>query len=226
MLGYCEKDIIKKVNDVLAKGVDSFYQNSFLNYSSKTIDTHEYYVEVIARQLQGKFASATFRTITRTNSYNITTHDGSALKNDSNRVEEKIAMEMFKQSWIPGLGNVLNYQIPKKNKQTDKAGKIDLLVYNRSKKLLYLLELKKPRSKETMLRCALESYTYLRTIDQAKLLADFGLPADTQIQATPFVAFKKFQYKEMMEGAGRPEVKKLMDELGCVPIYYKKQYIV
>ena len=46
---------------------------------------------------------------------------------------------------------------------------------------MYLLEFKKPDSKETLLRCILEAYTYYKQVNCSKLLKDFGLPVDSKI---------------------------------------------
>ena len=92
---------------------------------------------------------------------------------------------------------------------------------------LRILELKEPDSKETMLRCVLEGYTYLKTVDQAKLLADFGLPASTVVKACPFVFCGGFQWKEMQQE--RLYLKRLMDALDSKVYYISEQnntYIV
>ena len=62
------------------------------------------------------------------------------------------------------FGKILDYQVPLKNKSTDKGlGKIDLISVKESSKpgtkIIYFLELKKDNSKETLLRCLLEVYS-------------------------------------------------------------------
>ena len=106
--------------------------------------------------------------IRRTLSYRTYTHDG-VYSLTSNREEEITAMKMFNFCKSGGcyekIGEILDYQTPLKDRQRDKAGKIDLLAYDG--KILRMLELKKPHTGETMLRCVLEGYTYLRTADTA-----------------------------------------------------------
>ena len=70
-----------------------------------------------------------------------------------------------------------------------------------------------------MLRCVLEAYTYLKVVDKAKLLKDFGLPENTVIKACPFVFYGKEQHKEMQED--RKHLKELMKNLDVEPIYLK-----
>ena len=110
-----------------------------------------------------------------------------------------------------------------KNKQGDEAGKIDLLAYNKDSNtgILRILELKKADSDETMLRCVLEAYTYLKIADKAKLLKDFGLPEDTIVKACPFVFFEGEQYKKMQEG--REHLEELITKLGIEIIYLKEE---
>ena len=145
--------------------------------------------------------------------------------------EEIIAMKLFDFSQNQGkvfdiIGKIIDYQTPLKNVQTDKAGKIDLLAYNEKEnpKTLRILELKKLDSKETMLRCVLEAYTYLKIVDKAKLLKDFGLPEDTIIKACPFVFYGKEQYREMQAiKDDRKNLGKLIEKLGIEVIYLEEK---
>ena len=87
--------------------------------------------------------------------------------------------------------------------------------------------MKKPDSKETMLRCVLEAYTYLKVVDKDKLLKDFELPENTKIKACPFVFYGKEQYREMQQD--RENLKDLIKKLEIEVIYLKEEkgeYIV
>ena len=164
--------------------------------------------------------------ITREKSYKVDSHDGIIKNEESKREEEKIAMKLFDLSQNQGkvfdiIGKIIDYQTPLKNVQTDDVGKIDLLAYNESKKTLRILELKKPDSKETMLRCVLEAYTYLKILDKTKLLKDFELPEDTVIKACPFVFYGKEQYREMQQD--REHLKDLIEKLGIEVIYLEEK---
>ena len=164
--------------------------------------------------------------ISRESSYKVKNHDGKIKDENSNREEEKITMELFDYSQNKGvtfdiIGEIIDYQTPLKNVQKDDVGKIDLLAYNEKEKILRILELKKPDSKETMLRCVLEAYTYLRIVDKAKLLKDFDLPEDTIVKACPFVFFEGEQYKEMQEG--REHLEELITKLDVEIIYLKEK---
>ena len=167
--------------------------------------------------------------ISRESSYKVKNHDGKIKDENSNREEEKITMELFDYSQNKGvtfdiIGKIIDYQTPLKNVQKDDVGKIDLLAYNKDSDtgILRILELKKADSDETMLRCVLEAYTYLKIVDKAKLLKDFGLPEKTIVKACPFVFFDGAQYKEIQED--RKYLKELMKNLDVDPIYLKEEY--
>ena len=203
--------------------IRSFYKQDFVNYAGKTKDSKEYYTEIIAEWLLSHVDLFNkIKLINREGSYRIESHDGKIINQESNRAEEKIAMKLFGYSQNKGeifdkIGEIIDYQTPLKNIQTDDAGKIDLLAYNEDTDTLRILELKKSDSKETMLKCLLEVYTYLKIVNKVKLLKDFGLPKDTIVKASPLVFFEGMQYKEMQED--RKNLKKLMEKMEIEPVY-------
>ena len=219
---YSKKEILEEIQDM-----GNFYKRKVVNYRGTTSDSKEYYTEVIAEWiLKNIYLFDYIKPITREKSYKADSHDGKNKDNDSNREEEKIAMKLFELSQNQGkvfdiIGKIIDYQTPLKDIQPDKAGKIDLLAYNEEEKILRILELKRPDSKETMLRCVLEAYTYLKVVDKDKLLKDFGLPKDTKIKACAFVFYGKEQYKEMQED--RKNLKELIEKLEIEVIYLKEE---
>ena len=131
-------------------------------------------------------------TVTRNKgkSYKTKGHDGESFfdfdkHQKGERWEEKIAHAMYCQykDKPAAFGKILDYQVPLKNTNADKdLGKIDLISAGDGTKLgskkVYFLELKKDDSKETLLRCILESFTYSKIIDKEKLCKDFSLDYD------------------------------------------------
>lgn len=229
MSTYSKDEIIKKL-EVAKSEMWKFYSQDFVNYRGKTSDKErDYYTEIIAKWLLDNIELFNdIKMISRENSYKVDSHDGKIKNEKSEREEEIIAMKLFDFSQNQGevfdiIGKIIDYQTPLKNVQTDKAGKIDLLAYNEKEnpKTLRILELKKLDSKETMLRCVLEAYTYLKIVDKAKLLKDFGLPENTKIKACPFVFYGKEQYKEMQED--RKHLKDLIKKLGIEVIYLEEK---
>ena len=227
MSTYSKNEIIKKL-EVAKSEMWKFYSQDFVNYRGKTSDKERYYyTEIIAKWLLNNIELFNdIKMISRENSYKVDSHDGKIKNKDSRREEEIIAMKLFDFSQNQGkvfdiIGKIIDYQTPLKNVQTDDVGKIDLLAYNESKKTLRILELKKPDSKETMLRCVLEAYTYLKILDKTKLLKDFELPEDTVIKACPFVFYGKEQYREMQQD--REHLKDLIEKLGIEVIYLEEK---
>ena len=227
------KDEIKKKLEVAKSEMWKFYSQDFVNYRGKTSDKErDYYTEIIAKWLLDNIELFNdIKMISRENSYKVDSHDGKIKNEKSEREEEIIAMKLFDFSQNQGkvfdiIGKIIDYQTPLKNVQTDKAGKIDLLAYNEKEnpKTLRILELKKLDSKETMLRCVLEAYTYLKVVDKVKLLKDFGLPEDTIIKACPFVFYGKEQYREMQAiKDDRKNLGKLIEKLGIEVIYLEEK---
>ena len=225
MSTYSKNEIIKKLK-VAKSEMWKFYSQDFVNYRGKTSDKERYYyTEIIAKWLLDNIELFNdIKMISRENSYKVDSHDGKIKNEKSRREEEIIAMKLFDFSQNQGkvfdiIGKIIDYQTPLKNVQTDDVGKIDLLAYNKKEKILRILELKRPGSKETMLRCVLEAYTYLKILDKTKLLKDFELPEDTVIKACPFVFYGKEQYREMQQD--REHLKELMKNLDVEPIYLK-----
>ena len=225
---YSKEEIIKKL-EASKSEMGQFYSEDFLNYISETSDKERDYTEIIAGWLLDNIELFNeIKLITREKSYKVKTHDGIIKNEESKREEEKIAMKLFDSSKNRGkvfdiIGKIIDYQTPLKNVRGDKAGKIDLLAYNENEngRTLRILELKKPDSKETMLRCMLEAYTYLKVVDKAKLLKDFGLPEDTILKTCPFVFFNGKQHQDLKDGGENLE--NLIGKLGIEVIYLEEK---
>ena len=228
-MGYTREQILEQCRNAF-QNKNTFYKKEFINYRGKTRDTKEYYTEVVAEFLCDNITEYIngIDCITRRSSYKTDGHDGQYDPN-SNREEEKIAMRIFQQSKDYGtfslLGKIEDYQTPLKSNADDEAGKIDLLSFDG--KIMRILELKKPDSKETMIRCVLEGYTYLKTANKDRLISDFGYkPEAVILKASPFVFYGSEQHKEMVQS--RPQLRKLMKLLDSKPYYIKEnqKYVV
>ncbi len=218
-MGYTRTETLNECEKAI-RDIKTFYQADFINYRGKTSDTDEYYTEVVAEFICdniGRFKTE-IPMITRKSSYKTASHIGNVPT--SNREEETIAIKMFnlsdKDDYVYDfIGKIIDYQTPLKSTKKDVAGKVDLLSFDGH--TLHILELKKPDSTETMLRCVLEGFTYLQTIDKDKLLKDFGLPNTTKVTASPFVFKGGIQYQEMKDN--RKWLKQLMGMLDSTPYY-------
>lgn len=219
IVGYTEKEIIEMCKKEMLNP-SLFYKADVVNYRGRATDTNVLYNEIVANFVYehiNEFVGG-IRKITRQKTYKTASHTGSRMP-DERREEEYIAIELFNQGEFDFIGKVIDYQTPLKNTAEDVAGKIDLLSYDG--KTMYILELKKPDSIETMLRCVLEGFTYMKTANTEKLLKDFNLPYDTKVVACPFVFLDGEQHKELEEY--RPMLEKLMYVLNSKPYYIIKE---
>lgn len=220
--GYSRQEILDKCDHASANMAE-FYKQPFVNYKGKTTDTGELITEVVAEWCLdhlGKFDE--IPCITRMHdSYN-QHHTGETEREASCRNEERIAMELFNQSKKNGGFNeivrVIDYQTPLKEKRNDHAGKIDLLGYDGHE--LIIFELKDEDSQETMLRCVLEGFTYLKTVDHQKLMHDFAGELGSEpkgVIACPLVFVDSYQVESMEQDM--PMLEKLLETM-TGGIYY------
>ena len=217
-MGYTKAELLERIESA-SREINLFYKQDFINYRGKTKDTEELYSEVVAEWcIENIERFELIPMITRESTYKIESHDGIPKNINSNREEELIAMEIFRQGFLGSLGQVIDYQTPLKNRRCDKAGKIDLLTYDGMS--VRILELKEPDSDETMLRCVLEGYTYMKTVHGRRLIKDFELSEDAKLLSCPLVFKGGFQWQEMQEE--RPKLKMLMKMLNSKAFYLEK----
>ena len=222
---YAKKDIISMC-EIASKDMKSFYKQNFVNYSGQAKEK-EYYTEIIAEWILNnlnKFEE--IKQIERHNSYN-RNHAGEN-KVKTSRVEEWTAKQLFKQIDGGVLGTIIDYQTPLKNSQKDEGvGKIDLLSKNTTNKCVYILELKKEESDETMLRTVLEAYTYLKQVSKDKLYKDFEIESDYELLAAPLVYENSRPYKEYKDSE-RKFLHLLMKKMNIRPFFLEEEikYVV
>lgn len=225
-ISYSKDEIINRLEAYIGmNGVRTLYQADFVNYRGR-VEGDKPYTEVIAEYLLehiGLFSGDW--TISRTQGYNVSSqHDQVSDNPDSNREEEQIPHAM-KGKTYPYIGTILDFQIPLKKKQEDKAGKMDLLSYDKESKVARILELKKKDSKDTMLHCVLETYSYLKTVDHNILKDSYNL-GDCELKASPLVYKGSEQEKEYLSLWGGGNLRKLMYQLDMVPFFIDKGTIV
>ena len=217
-MGYTRAELLERIESA-SREINLFYNQDFINYRGKTKDTEELYSEVVAEWcIENIERFELIPMITRESTYKIESHDGIPKSINSNREEELIAMEIFRQGFLGNLGQVIDYQTPLKNRRCDKAGKIDILSYDGMS--VRILELKEPDSDETMLRCVLEGYTYMKTVNGRRLIKDFELSEDAKLLACPLVLKGGIQWQEMQEES--PKLKMLMKMLNSKAFYLEK----
>lgn len=208
MIGYKKQDIHRMAEEVLLN-IETLYRQPCINYRGKTTDTKETYTEVLAEAVLHKldlFGNIT--AVSRKRSYRVAGHKGITDNDQSNRVEEQVARNMFGKSFSH-IGRVLDYQVPLKDARDNKAGKIDLLSFKDD--TLIILELKKENSQETLLRCTLEVATYWHKVDKDKLLKDFDEFNAKRVQPAILVYKDGAQHNEYKDAS--TNIRKLMNQL-------------
>lgn len=217
---YTRKEIIDMCDEA-SNNMESFYQANFVKFSGTVKGEKVYYTEIIAEWLLNHFKELeNIKEIEREGDYNLH-HDG-VIPRITNRTEEIRAKELFNSKTVyPGIGKIIDYQTPLKDRQTDNAGKIDLLSRNDKEKRVYILELKKKGSDETMLRCVLEAYTYLRTVSKERLFKSFGIPEDYELKAAPLVYPNSVPYSEYKD-VNRESLHELMRKLNIEPFFIEE----
>lgn len=213
---YTEEDIITKCKCIIDRGeVGNLYAQAFINYRSRTKDTHQLCSEVVSKFLLENLDSLhSINIVVRERNYRVPEHLNRSIPTGSNRKEEAIAIGLLRDSIDHGsiypFGKVFDYQIPLNATKHDHNGKIDIV--SESGNEIFLLELKKPDSNETMLRCVLESYTYSKQLDKEKFLEEYGKAPDTKIVPAPLV-FKNSRQHIDFESAEQPFLKELINKL-------------
>jgi hypothetical protein len=193
------------VNKIIGTNAKNLYKSKIVNYTGKTSDTNKFYTEVIAQYILDQHNY--FENIlenSRQSTYKVQTHNKEMEIPKSNRKEEILAITMYKE-----LEQVIDYQVPLKNKRGDDFGKVDLLIKKDND--LFLTELKGSNSKETLLRAVLEIETYYRTIDKAKLLLDYE-KVDMNVRKALLIFDNSEQFRDL-EDENKPYIKKLMKKL-------------
>ena len=199
--------------------IDSFYAQGFLNYRGITSDTKERYEDIAAEFVLDNLAAlGNIKAVELQSSYKTDGHeqlipDVSKIKEIKagaiRRQEEWLAKSMYGKDY-EHLGKIIDFQVPIKDVRGSVAGKIDLISFSENDNILYLLEFKKSNSQETLLRCILETYTYYKQVNHAKLLKDFNFPANSQV--IPAVLIYKQSFAAT--GLGDLSLQKLRNTLG------------
>lgn len=216
--GYSKAGFLELLRKAVSD-IDSFYAQDFLNYRGVTNDTKERYENIAAEFVLDNLAAfENIRTIERQSSYKTDGHE-QLIPNDEKiyeikkgavrRQEEWLAKSMHGKSY-ENLGKVIDFQVPIKDVRGNKAGKIDLISFLKSDNTLYLLEFKKTDSKETLLRCVLEAYTYYKQVNHAKLLSDFELPEHSNVIPAVLIYRQSFAATSL----GCPFLQQLRNALG------------
>jgi hypothetical protein len=193
------------------KDMATFYrQDHFLNWSGNASDTREPYSEIIAKYLLDHLDLwGKIKPITRGSSYKTSAHVGIKAGDVKTEQEEKWLAKSMYGKRFDVLGEIIDYETPLNNHDSDGAGEIDLLAKPNSS-ALYLIELKKKDNEsDTLLRSVLEIYTYSKIVDTKKLLHDFQFGENSLVKPVVAVFKDSVQHKQI----NLPNVVKLIKKL-------------
>lgn len=221
---YTRMEILEEVGNNINK-LDQLYKANIINFRGKVEE--ERYTEVIAEELMRleiKNRLKEINEVERVKGYRVATHDGVVTtqhkEEDSNRKEERYAIELFNWSQsgkvFNHLGKIIDYQVPLKNRASDTGlGKIDLISLLEDS--FFLIEFKVKENKETLLRCVLEIATYYQVLSKSKFLDSYSSEygTDKSIRKAVLVLADSSQHEEMLElrNGKREHLEKLMNAL-------------
>ncbi len=156
---------------------EPLYTSACVNQSDTLMASAEFTSEVVASYLLShpQLIDSGIKRIRREKTY-VVEHSKKPRAGKSKRAEELMAIQLVEDHHTgSAYGTMIAHQIPLKNSNKDiGAGKIDLVSYHEGLNALFIHEFKRKENTEALLRCVLEIYTYYSTIDQTKLLTDFG----------------------------------------------------
>lgn len=208
-MGYTQKDTINQLHESLKKA-DQLYNSDCINWTGKTLGANkEYYSEVIAAELLQQHRMDLLKGIEAIgrSDYFVRSHEL-----NMKRREELFAKSLFLFE-LEVLGKVIDYQIPLKNKRSDKAGKIDLVTIKND--IAYIVELKYAGNKETLLRAVLEIVTYYQLLNKNKFMEFLeckGLRCK-RIKKAVLLSEDSNAHKEIQDLANRPKLNELIKNL-------------
>jgi hypothetical protein len=202
---YKEAELRTIVQAKLTGNLNSLYAAGFLNYEGKTEDSKISISEVIADELIKNYDQVSKigrnTLIRRTRPFN-RDHKGyinvKARMQGSEQLEyieynEKcLAVALYNSNDSYCLGEIFDYEVPIKETNTDKYGRVDLVSKDALNRSIKLIELKiKPKNKngETLLRALLEIYTYYKLISSShkKFTEDYNLSRDEYPRFQPAI---------------------------------------
>jgi len=215
---YSKDETIRAVKEAMGNDITALYNAKCINWKGETKGKDKsLYSEVISEELLKNNIADKIRQINpinREKSYKIN-HDGKT-ENITNRGEEIFAKKLFEScssgKVLDGIGKIFDYQVPLKAKQADKAGKIDLVSFDRSKNVAHLLELKYGYNPETLLRCILEIATYYRLLNKDNFKKSYPEYDFSVVKKGILVFRDSLQHAEVkdIKSGNRPFLKKLL----------------
>lgn len=212
---YSKEILLEKIS-VAVQNMDTFYQQEFLKWTGQTLNDKVLYSEVTADYLLNHLELLDRISCVGRENY-LVNHTPSPDAEDyqGTRKEEHFA-QALKGKTLGGLGEIKEYQVPLKRSAKDKrVGNIDLISLNGD--TLYVIELKKGTSEETLLRCAMQAVTYCHQANREQLMKDYRAA-----EIVPAVLVGKGGAQEAELRKKPANLIKLLKQLGVEVFFYTK----
>jgi hypothetical protein len=149
----------------------------------------------------------------RRNNFRIDSHHGQCQLSTaiSQHVEKRFCRALFNLKELSLLGKVLDYEVPFKENLESKHGNIDLLSYKDNK--LFVIEVKKIGSSESVLRAIFEAYVYSKLVYAVKktFYADFNIDPTAIIKPVVLTFVNSTSGQQLIEMEQYPNIKALIN---------------
>ncbi|MBO4465770.1 MAG: hypothetical protein J5748_03750 [Bacteroidales bacterium] len=151
--------------------------------------------------------------VSRKDGYNPQSHTEVTVNKETNQIEKTFAKSLLNKTF-DGFGHMMGFEIPLQDIRTDVGGDIDLFSYDPQSNNAYILEFKRPKATDTLLRCALEAYTYYKRVNHTGLLKSFNLTEENPTIIPAVLVFNTCQAaKEYYDLDNRPFLKQVLEQM-------------
>lgn len=172
---YKEIEAISQIQYFSKSSLDRLYKENFINRIGQTTDTQRCYADIYAEYIN----NLPFIEIPQKerDNYKVKSHQNieKIEIKDTGERERNIAKALVKKRYeLKGIGIPFDFEIPLSQRE-DGVGKIDLVAKDDTNRIFYLIELKDDDSKESLLRAALEIFTYSKQLNEVQFKSEFIL---------------------------------------------------
>ncbi len=193
------------------------YKVDALTTHHYTNDAIDYILENEIELVNGEYQLKDAKKITRIKSYNPKHDKSEEMQNEGEFMcsEKWLVKNMFsgKIDHDDIFGELIEYEVPLKNKRSDGTGDIDFISRKNGK--LWMVEIKNYDSEEAILKAILEIQSYYQIVDKEKLISDYkedyNLVADIEIEKVVAIFDRTEASRQYMESKKVKELIKMFN---------------
>ena len=179
-----------KSEDALRQEWERLPKDWYRVYQSESLKAASYSEKYFARWILEEFDGIALNTgDLRKAGFKVSDHHGQAQVQAQTQgldmTEKRLVRALFNAARLPPLGSMLDYEVPLKGTEAAPHGDIDLLTHDASS--LLLIEAKQGGSSESLLKAALQAYTYSSLVAhvKARFVGCYGM--GESVKLTPAV---------------------------------------